>query len=142
MNEQIKREGFLFNMQCLSEKYAAGKLCLMRTETWLGRHVMRGNRPLLQEGNPASYVALHLNATIELAIERRKISRDLVPELYENDAHRLLKFQNEFYLLIVSMAILKIGDDACNRNEEKIGVRDSFCFLCLAADMTGSTRQL
>ena len=129
MKEMIKREGLTFNMQQFSEKYAAGKLCLMQTETWLARHVMRSNLPLLKEGKQAVYFALHLNATMDLVLERRKITRDSVPELYENDAHRLLKFQNEFYLITTCMAIFKVTSQSCDHIDERMEVCQFCCFF-------------
>jgi hypothetical protein len=116
-------------MQTVSESYMAGTLSLMRTEAWLARHVMRGNRPMLAEGLPATFIALHLNATMDLVLERRRIAIDTVPELYKNDAHRLHKYQTEFYYLAVSTAIISIAGPACQYDGDAMEVSLEIFFI-------------
>jgi hypothetical protein len=126
---QIRAEGFQFNMQAVSESYMTGTLSFMRTEAWLARHVMYGNRPLLAQGDPAVYQALHLNATLDLVLERRRIAHDTVPELYRHDVHRLFKYQTEFYYITVTMGIISIAGPACQFDEDKMEVNLDFFFI-------------
>ena len=90
---------------------------------------MYGNRPLLAQGDPAVYQALHLNATLDLVLERRRIAHDTVPELYRHDVHRLFKYQTEFYYITVTMGIISIAGPACQFDEDKMEVNLDFFYF-------------